>query len=95
MTDNENNKTPTDSIIKFPCDFTIKIMGKATDAFEIKALDIIKQHFKKVDKKNISKRLSKDGNYLSLSVSVFAKSKAGLDKVYQALSDCDEVLMTL
>jgi putative lipoic acid-binding regulatory protein len=82
-------KTP---IIKFPCDFTIKAMGKANDAFETAVLDIIKRYFS--DYKT-QKRPSRDNNYIALSITVHAEKQEQLDAIYQELSNCEGVLMAL
>jgi putative lipoic acid-binding regulatory protein len=87
--------TPTESIIAFPCDFTLKIMGKNADHFEKKIIAIVLQHFPKWDTTKIQQKPSKDGNYLSLSVTVHAESKAELDALYQTLSSTKEILMVL
>ena len=84
-----------ESIIKFPCDFTIKIMGKTQSDFEKVALAIIKKHFPQMDASRIQKKLSKDNNYLSLSITVFATSKMQLDALYLELSSTKEILMVL
>lgn len=95
MTKKHNGEVTETSLIEFPCDFTLKIMGKNNTHFKKNVLAIIHDFFKETDEKNVSERLSKDSNYLSLSVTVFAENKTQLDTVYQALSECDDVLMTL
>ena len=84
-----------ESIIKFPCDFTVKIMGKSQGDFKKRALDIVKKHFPTITDAHIQKKYSKDNNYLSLSISVNAKSKIQLDALYQELSNTKEILMVL
>lgn len=90
-----NGHHKTTSLITFPCDFTLKIMGKSQGDFEKIALDIVTQHFPTVNLAGIQKKLSKDGHYLSLSVTVFATSQSQLDALYQALSSTKEILMVL
>ena len=95
MTDKMNGHANEESLIQFPCDFTIKIMGKASGDFEKCAVDIVKKHFPKTTDEKIQKKFSKDSNYLSLSITVYAQSKMQLDAVYQELSSTKEVLMAL
>lgn len=83
------------SPIHFPCDFTIKVMGKSQPAFEETVLFVVQKHFPNTQKNNIQRKLSKDNNYLSLSVTVHAESKAALDDCYRELSGNKEVLMVL
>lgn len=95
MTEKMNGHAKEESLIQFPCDFTIKIMGKALGDFEKCAVDIVKKHFPKTTDEKIQKKFSKDSNYLSLSITVYAQSKMQLDAVYQELSSTKEVLMAL
>lgn len=90
-----NGHHTEESIIQFPCDFTLKIMGKANNAFEEIALAIVKKYFPTLDASRIQKKFSKDNNYLSLSITVYAESKTQLDAAYQALSSTKEILMVL
>lgn len=84
-----------ESLITYPCDFTLKVMGKATPAFEKKILAIVKKHYPKVTKKHLQKRYSKDNNYVSLSITVHAQNQNELDELYRELTACPEVLMAL
>lgn len=95
MTEKMNGHAKEESLIQFPCDFTLKIMGKTEGDFEKCAIDIIKKHFPKTDDDKIQKRFSKDNHYLSLSITVYAHSKMQLDAVYQELSSTKEILMVL
>lgn len=91
MTDENETSSP----LTFPCDFPIKVMGKSTAAFEEKVINIILHTFPTIDLGTVTRRYSKDNNYLALTVVVHAESKAQLDQVYQALTDAEEVLMSL
>lgn len=85
----------TESVIKFPCDFTLKIMGRTAGSFEKTAIDIVRQHFPALKDSAIQKKASKDSQYVSLSVTVHATSKPELDALYVALTSEPEVLMVL
>lgn len=91
----QHNNHNNDTLLKFPCDFTVKIVGKVPGDFEKIVLAIIQEHFSNGSLMNIQKKFSKDQNYLSLSVTVFAQSKMQLDALYQALTSRKEVLMVL
>lgn len=90
-----NGRAKEETLIKFPCDFTLKIMGKSQGDFEKTVLEIVKKYFPICDFSKNQKKLSKDNNYLSLSITVYAESKMQLDALYQELSDTKEVLMAL
>lgn len=94
MTKN-NGQTQPESLIEFPCDFTLKIVGKSQGDFEKIVLAIVHEHFPNVSDKQVQKKFSKDQTYLSLSVTVYATSKPQLDALYLALTSTKEVLMVL
>ena len=83
------------SPITFPCEFIIKIMGKASADFELKMLNLIQKHYPETTKENIKKRSSQENNYIALTVTVHAKSQQELDALYQDISKCPSVLMAL
>ena len=84
-----------ESIIEFPCEFILKIMGKSQGDFESITVSIIKKHFPSTDFSYLQKKFSRDKNYLSLSVTVYVESKRQLDNCYRELSSIKEVLMVL
>ena len=92
MTDDNADKN---TAIQFPTEFPIKIMGKKNDEFETAALSIIRTHVPELEQTAITQRVSKNGNYIALTVTITAQSKIQLDAIYQALSDCEHVLMAL
>lgn len=81
--------------MEFPCDFPIKIMGRANLDFELKILSIIRKHTPDLGETAIRVRHSKEGNYMSITVTIPAKSKQQLDAIYQELSSEKTVLMLL
>lgn len=84
-----------DTLLEFPCDFPIKIMGEATDEFRSLALGIVTRHFGKPAAGSIEERPSRGGRYLGLTITVRAESKAQLDAVYMELTACRQVLVAL
>lgn len=82
------------SLIDFPCEFTIKTFGKASQEYELSVLNIIKEHAA-LNENAIRQRYSKGNNYLALSITIDAESKEQLDHIYQALSSNPLVIMAL
>lgn len=76
-----------ESLIKYPCDFPIKIMGKAEQDFTEVILAIVKRHAPDFDETTIEIRSSKGGNYLSITCTIRATSRDQLDALYRALTD--------
>ena len=75
-----------DTLLEFPCEFPLKIMGKADDSLAQVVLDIGTVHAPDVDGATMEMRASSGGNYLSLTCTVIARSKPQLDALYTDLS---------
>ncbi|MFO1392995.1 MAG: DUF493 domain-containing protein [Steroidobacteraceae bacterium] len=84
-----------ETLLEFPCDFPIKVMGAATDEFRSLALGIITRHFGPLAAGSIEERPSSGGKYLGLTITVRAESKAQLDAAYFELTSCRQVLVAL
>jgi len=87
--------TEQPSLIEYPCDFPIKIMGKAQNNFTQAALAIVKYHAPDFDTETMAVRASKNGTYLSITCTIRATSRSQLDALYQALSDHPMVAVVL
>jgi len=75
-----------DTLFEFPCEFPLKIMGKADDGLAQVVLDIVTMHAPDFDGASMKMRASSGGNYLSLTCTVIATSKPQLDALYTDLS---------
>ncbi len=84
-----------ESALQFPCDFPLKIMGRASPGFDELVVGIVLRHVGEVREGAISLRASSNGNYLSVTVTVQAQSQAQLDNLYRELSGHEHVLMVL
>ena len=73
-----------DTLLEFPCEFPLKIMGKADDGLAQVVLDIVTVHAPDFDGATMEMRASSGGNYLSLTCTVIARSKPQLDAVRAA-----------
>jgi putative lipoic acid-binding regulatory protein len=84
-----------DTLLEFPCDFPIKMMGAATEEFRSLAIGIITRHFGAPAEGCIEERPSSGGKYLGITITVRAESKAQLDAAYGELTSCRQVLVAL
>ena len=80
------NSSGNDSLFEFPCDFPIKIMGPRADGFAQAIAAAVQQLVPDFDAAGMEMRSSSGGNYLSLTCTVRATSRAQLDDLYRALS---------
>ena len=83
------------TLLRFPTDFPIKVMGKADADFRNLVLGIVSQHFGAIDADSIEERPSSAGRYLGITVTVRAESREQLDAVYRDLTSCQRVLVAL
>jgi len=84
-----------ESVIEFPCEFPIKMMGRDTPEFRATARRLIENHVGPVAETSIQVNLSGKGNFVSVTVTVTATSQQLLDDIYRDVSGHDDVLMAL
>jgi len=87
--------TEPETLLEFPCQFSVKAMGLAMDGFDLIVVEIVNRHVPDLGEGAVKTRPSRAGKYVSVTVTFEASSKAQLDAIYQALSDNDRVLMSL
>ncbi len=75
-----------DTLLEFPCDFPLKIMGATRDGFAQAIVEVVLRHAPDFDAANVEMRPSKAGNYLSLTCTIRATSKPQLDALYRELT---------
>ena len=83
------------SLLAFPCDFPIKIMGRKQQGFAQEVMDVVLRHAPDFDPKTMEMRPSRQGRYLSITCMVRATSREQLDALYQELCDHPGVVMVL
>ena len=75
-----------ETLLEFPCDFPLKIMGLAQGNLAQEVLAVIHKFAPDYDGKGMEMRASSSGKYVSLTCTVNAQSKAQLDEIYRALT---------
>ena len=75
-----------ESLIEYPCDFPIKVMGARVDGFAEAMAQIAQQFDPSFDPATIEMRPSKAGNYLSVTLTIRATNRDQLDHIYRALT---------
>ena len=91
----ENGKEQRETLLEFPCTFPIKAMGRDDGDFEALITKIISKHADISAGVPVTTNASSSGSYLSVTVTIEAVSKAQLDRIYQDLTDCEQVLVAL
>ena len=77
---------PRESLIDYPSDFPIKIMGVMQDQFAQTMVEVVQKHDPEFHAGKMEMRPSSKGNYLALTVTVRATSREQLDNLYRELS---------
>ncbi len=91
----ETETTEQETLLEFPCKFPVKAMGRDEDAFEALITGIVLSHAGMYAGERVTTNHSSTGKYLSVTVTIEALSKAQLDRIYQDLTDCEQVVMAL
>ena len=87
--------TDESSLIEFPCDFTLKIVGVNSTDFIPQVSAVILQHFPQTAESNISNKMSQQSNYVAISAIVHALDKPSLDSLYSELTKLPGIKMVL
>lgn len=83
------------SLLTFPTDFPIKIMGLNTPHFLGLVASLLQQHLPTMDVTTFEKRESSGQKYLSVTCTVHVESQQQLDAIYMTLSGHTDILMVL
>ena len=83
------------SLIEFPCEFPLKVMGLSGQDFDALVVAIVRRHVSAIDDGAVRAKPSREGKYVSLTVTVWVESKQQLDGLYTELSGHERVLMVL
>ncbi len=84
-----------ETLLKFPTDFPIKIMGERRDDFAQAMVALVQRHAPDFQADTVEMRASSNGNYLSVTCVVRATSKAQLDALYREITAHPWVKMAL
>lgn len=84
-----------DSVIEYPLEFPIKVMGLNTPEFRPAMIAVFRKHAPDFDDAKTEERSSREAKYVSLTMTINAVSRAQLDALYSELSDHPMVTMAL
>jgi len=74
------------TLLEFPCDFPIKVMGARVDGFAQAVLEVVLRHAPDFDAATMEMRPSSKGNYLSVTCTFRAVSQLQVDTIYRELT---------
>jgi putative lipoic acid-binding regulatory protein len=93
--ENEGKIKLEDSLIEYPCDFPIKILGLSQQGFAKAVMEVVTRHDPDFKASTMEMRNSSKARYISLTCTVRATSREQLDALYQDLCDHPGVVMVL
>jgi putative lipoic acid-binding regulatory protein len=82
-----------DSLLKFPTDLPIKVFGRNDEAFRAAVRAIIEARYGAAY--TLSEQPSKQGSYVSLTITVRIESRAHADVLYRELVADERIIMAL
>lgn len=83
------------TLLEFPCEFPLKVVGRREDGFAQAVSEIVQRHAEGFVPSTLEMRTSRNARFLSLTVTITARSRAQLDALYRELSGHPLVMMVL
>jgi putative lipoic acid-binding regulatory protein len=87
----DTNESP----LQFPCEFPVKAMGPAGATFEATVWGIVIHHAPDTASTAFSVTPSRQGTYISVTITITATSREQLDAIYADLQDEPSVMAVL
>ena len=84
-----------ESLLEFPCDFPIKMMGKDTPEFRALARSLVEKHTGALADDALQATVSRNGRFVSITATITATSQKQLDDIYYELTAHEDILMAL
>lgn len=87
--------SPEPPRIEFPCDYTLRVVGDAADDFEEFVITALGRHACLAEGEAVSQRRSRNGRYLSVTVTIVATGEEQLRAIDAELKASGRVHMVL
>jgi putative lipoic acid-binding regulatory protein len=82
-------------LIDYPSRFPLKVFGRPTADFETTVIALVRARCPQAEHIEISRRSSRGGKYLALTLTFTVYTRQQLEDIYRDLYDCDLVVMSL
>ncbi|MCG6888502.1 MAG: DUF493 domain-containing protein [Gammaproteobacteria bacterium] len=83
------------ALIEYPSRFPLKVLGKQSEEFEAIVLALVRARCPQAEHIEISRRSSKGGKYLALTLTFTVHTQRQLEDIYADLYACEQVMMSL
>ncbi|MFO1427243.1 MAG: DUF493 domain-containing protein [Steroidobacteraceae bacterium] len=84
-----------ESPLKFPVDYPIKVVGRSDGALRARIDAVFRRHVPDLEPARISERPSGQGNFVSITYVIVARSREQVVALVQELSAAEGVLMVI
>lgn len=81
--------------IEFPCDYPIKVIGDAGVGLREKVVAVMCRHAGEVNEALITERESREGRFISITVTIVATGQPQLEDIFADLKKTGVVKMVL
>ena len=81
--------------IVFPCEYPIKVLGRAGSTFQPAVMSVFHQHAAGFSEQDILVKDSRHGTFQSITITIEAQSEEQLRQIHQDLMDTGLVSMVL
>ena len=82
-------------LIDFPSRYPLKVLGNHNTEFETIVLKLVKARCPQAEHIEVSKRSSKGGKYVALTLTFMVYSHQQIAEIYRDLYECEDVVMSL
>ena len=93
--DNLPDQANEETLLEFPCEFAVKAMGLNEPGFQEIVVQIVRRHCPDLSEGCSKTRPSKNGKWVSVTVTLTATSKKQLDSIYMDLTAHERVTMSI
>ena len=84
------------ALLDYPSRFPLKVFGRhSDDDFEQVVVDLVRARVPQAEHIEISRRSSKGGKYLALTLVFTVHTQQQLEDIYRDLHECEQVVMSL
>lgn len=84
-----------ETLLTFPCDFPLKIIGVSTPQFYNDIVEIIRRHYPNTPETAVTTQYSQKANYLSITAVVYVLDQNSLNALYVDLKQHPDIQMVL
>ena len=83
------------ALLEYPARFPLKVFGKQSDTLESIVVDLVRARIPQAEHIEVSRRHSKGGKYLALTLTFTVYTQQQLEEIYRDLYQCEQVVMSL